>query len=265
MVADDTLIKRLGIHDKLFVSEDENTAKTKIGQQGQWIKVIDTTDGYEGYVAAWYVSTDITPTPKPTTPQPPAPPVPTPRPSSPPPMAPSDALIVYAMTDGLAFRNKPVVVDNTLLQRVPINSQFFTLESSDQATSKLGVNNQWLNVKNVEGDSGYVAAWLVSQYRQDALGVVDKPATLPQSAPSPTKLIVRAAEDGLALRKQPAISDATLVKRYTLLSEFLVLESPDQARGKIGITNQWLHVRGIDGQEGYIAAWYVIERPRVSL
>ena len=55
VVADNTLIKRIPIQGKLIVSEDENTAKTKIGQQGQWISVIDATEGYQGYVAAWYV------------------------------------------------------------------------------------------------------------------------------------------------------------------------------------------------------------------
>lgn len=264
VVTDDNLIKRVPVQGKLFVSEDVNTAKSKIGQQGQWLKVIDASEGYEGYVAAWYVSVDATPqppVPQPPTPTP-APPAPIPQPPVPSPAQPPvGALIVYAMTEGLALRSQPVVADNTLIDRVPLNSQFLVLEPAAQANTKLGTNNQWLNVKSVEGDTGYVAAWLVSQYRQDALGVVDKPDTPPAPAPPPTKLVVRAAEDNLALRKQPVISDATLIKRYPLISEFLVLEPINQAMTKLGVTNQWLNVRSVDGLEGYVAAWYVVERP----
>jgi hypothetical protein len=37
----------------------------------------------------------------------------------------------------------------------------------------------------------------------------------------------------------------------------LVLESPDQARAKIGKDGQWIRVRDIEGSEGFVAAWYV--------
>jgi hypothetical protein len=265
VVAEDTLIKRLNIHAKLFVSEDVASAKPKIGQQGEWLKVIDADEGYEGYVAAWYVSPEATPqppAPKPPIPAPPAPVTPTPQP---PDQAPADILIVYAMTEGLAFRSQPVVAGNTLIKRVPVNSQFLSLEPVGKASTKLGVINQWLNVKDVEGVLGYVAAWFVSQYRQDILGVTDTPVTIPTPGSAPTKLVVRAAEENLALRKQPLISDTTLIKRYPLISEFLVLESVDQAQAKIGVTNQWLHVRALDGQEGYLAAWYVVIRPAVRV
>jgi hypothetical protein len=29
--------------------------------------------------------------------------------------------------------------------------------------------------------------------------------------------------------------------------------------GRIGQQNQWLHVRAKEGDEGYVAAWYVIK------
>jgi hypothetical protein len=263
VVTDDTLLKRVPIQAKFFVSEDVDTAKAKIGQQGQWLKVIDASEGYEGYIAAWYVTADAATQPAPA-PQPPAPPPPAPVPQ-PPAQPPTDALIVFATTEGLALRSQPVVTDNTLLTRVPVNTQFIVLEPKAQASSKLGVNNQWLNVKDVEGDVGYIAAWLVSQYRQDALGVADKPVTPPVPAPPSAKLVVRAAEDNLALRSQPLISDATLIKRYPLLSEFLVQEPIAQARAKLGVTNQWIKVHSLDGLDGYVAAWYVVERPSVKL
>lgn len=263
VVQDDTLIKRVPLQAKFFVDEDVDAAKAKIGQQGQWIKVIDAVDGYEGYVAAWYVSADVSqqpPAPLPPTPPTPVPPSPVPQPPAPP----SDGnLIVYVITDGLALRSQPVVADNTLINRFPVNSQFLVLEPSAQAVPKLGITNQWLNVRDVEGDSGYMAAWFVSQYRQDALGVSDTSTEPPAPAPTATKLVVRAAEDNLALRNQPVISDTTLIKRYPIVTEFLVLEPISQAQAKLGVLNQWLNVQALDGTVGYVAAWYVVVRPLI--
>jgi O-acetyl-ADP-ribose deacetylase (regulator of RNase III) len=42
----------------LDVLEDPDRAEAKIGVQGQWLQV-RTPDGVEGYVAAWYVGTDV--------------------------------------------------------------------------------------------------------------------------------------------------------------------------------------------------------------
>ena len=41
-----------------------------------------------------------------------------------------------------------------------------------------------------------------------------------------------------------------------LNSALLVIES-GEAASKIGVQNQWLQVRDIEGKEGYVAAWYV--------
>lgn len=268
VVLEETLIKRLGLETKLFVSEDVNAAKAKVGVQDQWIKAIDGQEGYEGYVAGWLLATaQAAPPTQPTQPaQPQQPPVvvtPT-SPTTPTTPEPSVAFIVYAMSDGLALRSQPVVADNTLLKRLPLNAQFVSLEPLSQAFPKLGQVNQWLQVKDVEGDQGYVAAWYVSQFRQDVLGVKDQSTPPPTSATIPARLVVRAAEEGLALRSQPQVSDATLMRRYPLLSEFLVLDPVAQALPQIGQNNQWLKVRAIDGQEGYVAAWYVIKRPAVA-
>ena len=36
------------------------------------------------------------------------------------------------------------------------------------------------------------------------------------------------------------------------------LEDAEKARAKIGVINQWLHIRTAKGIEGYVAAWYVL-------
>jgi hypothetical protein len=68
-------------------------------------------------------------------------------------------------------------------------------------------------------------------------------------------LKVKATAEGIALRKQPVVSDATLLKRLPLGTEFTVTES--NAEGKIGRNDQWLKVKDPGGTEGFVAAWFV--------
>lgn len=173
---------------------------------------------------------------------------------------PGSALILYAMADGLALRSQTEISDATLIKREPLNAQLLVLEDHAQALAKIGVTGQWLQVKDIEGDQGFVAAWYVAQTPSHALGV----APAPQAPPAPSKLVVRPTTDNLALRKQPVIADATLITRCPLWTEFLVLEPVSQGLAKIGQTGQWLNVATIDGQQGYVAAWYVSQRPAAS-
>lgn len=263
-IAENNLIIRLPLQEKLYVAEDTNAAQAKIGVQGKWIQVIETQKGYQGYVAGWYVAANPQPTPAPTPPPAPTPapaPSPAPTPSPQPLPAPGQpgALIVYALSDGLALRSQPVIGDTTLIRREPLNAQLLILEPAVQAQSKLGVVNQWLQVQDILGVQGYVAAWYVSTNPQLPLGVAPVPS--PALDPSPDKLVVRSNIDNLALRTQPVIADSTLIKRYPLPSDFLSLEPVSPGLAKIGQTGQWLNVQTIDGQQGYVAAWYVGQCP----
>ena len=66
---------------------------------------------------------------------------------------------------------------------------------------------------------------------------------------------VRATAEAIALRKQPVVSNATLIKRLPLGTEFVVTEPNGET--KIGRNDQWLKVRDAAGTEGYVAAWFV--------
>ena len=66
---------------------------------------------------------------------------------------------------------------------------------------------------------------------------------------------VRASAEGVALRSQPVISDATLIKRLSLGTELTVLEP--NAEAKIGKNDQWLKGKDPTGTEGVVAAWFV--------
>ena len=88
------------------------------------------------------------------------------------------------------------------------------------------------------------------------IAVQAQPAgTAPVGSSNGGSLKVRATAEGIALRKQPVVSDATLIKRLALGTELLVLEP--NAEVKIGRNNEWLKVKDPTGAEGVVAAWFV--------
>jgi uncharacterized protein YkwD len=128
------------------------------------------------------------------------------------------------------------------------------LEGADSVQKKVGVYGKWLMVKDARGNSGYVAAWLVVPSLDD----------VPEPEPEPAQMTVivflSLGSGGLRMRAQPSLG-GTLVTILPGGSELAVLEDPSTARPKIGVTNQWLHVRDGQGHVGYVAAWYVSETP----
>jgi len=59
----------------------------------------------------------------------------------------------------VALRRSTVIADHTLIKRLPNNSPVLTLEKG--ANSKIGVDGQWLKVRDTSGTEGFVAAWYV--------------------------------------------------------------------------------------------------------
>ena len=250
------LWKRLTAGSELLSLEDAATTKAKLGQQGQWVQVQDST-GQQGYTAAWYVSVDKNAQP--------APPAVTPATTSAPAAAPVPATAVSAAkvpvppgamellpTEELAFRTQPVIAENTLIRRVPLTEKFISLEPTDQTIKKVGVTGQWLNVQDPTGKQGYIAAWYV-KYASGATALAQATATPPADPDAPVK--VRTTIEFVALRKKPVVDPSTLIEYLPIGTELSVIEPGGEQ--KIGANNQWLQVRGIHGTEGYIAAWFV--------
>ncbi len=261
---ENNILRRLPIQTKLIALDPADEAKKKIGVDNQWLEVEEPVRKEQGYVAAWFVSTeppivpDITAVPGQTQTQPEQP-----KP---------DGFVVYVSGDNLAVRSSPMI-GNNLVKRVPINTQFLVLDPEFSAKQKFGKQDQWLKVRDISGDEGYVAAWCLSMYEYiPPLGPV--PAT-PASPPSAAKietsssetetLIVRTTVSDLAFRSQPIILGTTLIKRLPLSTELLVLDPAAEAAAKIGVVNNWIKVRDIQGNEGYVAAWYVVRSPNSSL
>ena len=234
------LRKRLMMGTELISLEPKSTAKPKLGVNNQWIQVQDPA-GDQGYVAAWYVAD--------TRAQPAAPQAMTQTGAG---NLPPGALL-FVPTAQLSLRTEPRVAPETLIRYIAVTEQLISLEPAQQAISKVGVKDQWLRIKDASGKEGYVAAWLVKYISGTTAQQQTTPATVMSSNGGPMK--VRAAAEGVALRRQPVISDATLIKRLPLGTELTVLEQ--NAEAKIGRNDQWLKVKDPTGTEGVVAAWFV--------
>jgi hypothetical protein len=240
------LWKRMLKGTELIALEPKATTKAKIGVNGKWINVQDPK-GDQGYVAAWYVSE--------TKGQPAASPTPTTgstsatKPVTISPAVPAGALMLIPLEE-LSFRSKPVISPETLIRRIPVTEQLICLEQANIAISKIGVTNQWVKVRDSQNKEGFVAAWYV-KYASGSQTV----AATTTSTTTTGALTVKATAEGIALRKQPVVSDSTLIKRLPMGTVFTVTEA--NAEGKIGKNDQWIKVKDPAGIEGYIAAWFV--------
>jgi hypothetical protein len=250
LVSDATLIERVPINSQFSVLEADATALPKIGQINQWLPV-QAADGTLGYVAAWYVSlTKETPPALPTTPLPPK--------------EPPAVVVVDTISDGVALRSAPMVSDASLIKYLPLGAQLQVLEDGTGAQNKIGVLDQWLQVKDITGTVGLVAGWCVAlSTGQVALGTKAQttPSTAPAASSAPTPVLLRATQDGLALRSAPVIADSTLLKHLALGAELTSTEAPELVLPKIGQVGDWIQVQDVTGAEGYVAAWYVALRP----
>lgn len=246
------LWKRMVAGTEFICLEPRATAKAKIGANGQWINVQDPV-GDQGYVAAWYVSdTKAQPAPsQPTTTMATMAPAKPGTVSTPAVKVPPGSLGLVPIEE-LSFRTQPLIDPSTLIRRVPMTETLICVEPANQAIPKVGVTGQWLKVRDASNKEGYVAAWYV-RYASGS-----QPATTSTTAPASVNggpLKVTATAEGIALRSQPIVSDATLIRRLPIGTVFTVTEL--NAEAKIGRNDQWLKVKDPSGTDGYVAAWFV--------
>jgi len=169
---------------QLQVIEDKTGALSKIGVTNQWLYVADPS-GNQGYVAAWYVqqvqgsasgsiaAPASTSTPAPVPASTPSTPSPASTPSTPTPPASSSQApasqpqrlmlkVANAVgTGGLRLRAFPSLAGS--LVGIEKAGAFLTvIEPPNSALVKVGVVNQWINVRDPNGLRGYVMASYVS-------------------------------------------------------------------------------------------------------
>jgi len=245
------LWKRMVAGTELICLEPKATARAKLGVNGQWINVQDPK-GDQGYVAAWYVA-DTKSQPAAVTVAAKAPAAVRPAAATAPAVKLPAGALAFVPTEELSFRTQPVIAPETLIRRIPTTEQVVSIEPANQAIPKVGVTGQWLKVRDASNKVGYVAAWYV-KYASGS--TAQQPATAaPAAASNGGAVKVKATAEGIALRKQPIVSDATLIKRLPLGAEFVVLEP--NVDTKIGKNDQWLKVKDPTGAEGFVAAWFV--------
>jgi hypothetical protein len=248
LVSDATLIERVPLNTAFSVLETDAVALPLVGQVNQWLPV-KAADGTVGYVAAWYVSlTSQTP------------PAATPAPASA--NVPAPVLVVNTISAGVALRSAPLVSFATLIKYLPLSAQLQVVEDATIAQGKIGILDQWLQVQDITGKVGLVAGDCVAlSTGQAALGTVPQTMPAPADGGSPDALLLRVTQDGLALRSAPVITDATLIKHLALGAELVSTEALQTALPKIGQVGDWIQVQDVTGAQGYVAAWYVIQRP----
>ena len=189
---------------------------------------------------------------------------------------PADALTLYVIEDDLALRADPSI-SGYLWKRMTASSELKSLESAASTKSKLGQLGQWVHVQDAKGQQGYAAAWYLSEDKnaQPALAPVSPQigATTSEAAAPETNTAVTASSatkiplppgamellptEEVAFRKQPVISDNTLIRRIPSTENLISLEPTNQTIKKVGVTGQWLNVQDQSGKQGFVAAWYV--------
>jgi hypothetical protein len=147
---------------------------------------------------------------------------------------------------GLNFRTAPVVGD--AITRLPDKTILGSLEDAAVTRQKVGQHNEWLWVRTSDGQVGYVAAWY--------LAMPGSTASAPSTGGESHRVQVNSPDEPLKLRQGPDTSQPILdrLPHTTLLES---LEAPGATLNKVYQLGQWLHVRTLAGQEGYVAAWYL--------
>jgi SH3-like domain-containing protein len=254
----------------LRILEPVDVALPKIGVYDQWIKARDG-QGREGYVAAWYVEKGLTvegteePSIPEATPEPvPPAPVPTDQVSDSEvePHPEVEALTVHVSQSvgdaGLRLRKTPST-GGALVAIEKAGAALTVLEPPKTAKPKIGKKGKWIHVSDPKRRQGFVAAEYVELGAGTIIGepvppppVLSEVEVEPETALS-TVYVSGAAAAGLRMRSAPTTNSPTL----KVLAPNTTLTLLEDTAELVGAYNKWLKVRDPEGDEGYVAAWYV--------
>jgi uncharacterized protein YgiM (DUF1202 family) len=153
-----TILKMYPIGTELKVLEAAAEVKRKVGVNFEWLKVADV-EGKQGVVAAWYVSIVSLGAFGPEAQ----------RQTTGPNFAIGEAppLVLRTTEDSVALRSKPYISKDTLICRVPKGTELVVMGSQSAAAKKVGQTGKWIKVKDVKGNKGYIAAWLLKERPED--------------------------------------------------------------------------------------------------
>jgi len=201
--------------------------------------------------------------------------------------------IPVSVEAGLRLRSAPTTASATVAIEPP-GANLRVIEPVDVATSKVGVYDQWIKVRDEQGCEGYVAAWYVEA--GPTVEGVEKPEITPVTSeveveaatepvpeakpePEPTPIPVpepvteqepatltvyvsqSVGDAGLRLRKTASLG-GTLVTVEKAGTALTVLEPEKKAKPKVGVKGKWLHVSDPKRLSGYVAAEYVDQKSK---
>jgi cellulose synthase/poly-beta-1,6-N-acetylglucosamine synthase-like glycosyltransferase/uncharacterized protein YgiM (DUF1202 family) len=137
----------------VVVIEPVDAAETKIGTAGEWVQV-QLENGVKGYTAAWLYTvadTDV------------AGDVGTPPDASidaesVPDNGGGGSLTLAPINDGVRIREEPV--NGRIVGVTAAGELVAVIEPVEEAVNKIGVDGEWVQVRNADGVEGYTAAWL---------------------------------------------------------------------------------------------------------
>lgn len=158
------------------------------------------------------------------------------------------------------------------LSMVSFGDLLESLEPHATTREKIGREDAWLNVRSLDGTEGYVACLFLAVHQDPAPELRLPPAPPPSSLPgimapyaatpampdkaaTPDKpLLVTPFEDRIRVRARPV--DGEMLDSISRGDVAEVLEARAGALSKIGVQDEWLHLRSPEGVEGYSAAWF---------
>jgi len=210
---DAPILTTLPVSEGLAVLGNADVERPKIGQQGQWLRV-RTASSQEGFVAAWLVDE-------------------TRQEAFPP-----SGLIVYPAGQANLRSGPGTAFD--LIGSFAYTDPLSVLGDIDTARSKIGHQNQWLQVQAQNGQRGFIAAWLVH---------------ITGEAPPSSGLVVFPTTT-VNIRAHPT-TDANVLCMVGPGDRLEALGDLATARSLLGQQEQWLNVRTPMNMTGYVAAWLV--------
>lgn len=167
-------------------------------------------------------------------------------------------------SSGLRLRKQPNTA-GALVVVLPAGASLQVLDEPEVAKPKIGQNNAWLWVRDRNSREGYVAAWFVEldKARSESSGdtVSFDVSDFTDIEPEPFLVHVSSlarSYGGLRLR-QGASERAPTIKKLAVDTPLTVLDDASIAEARLGKYNMWIKVREPLGDEGYVAAWFVVK------
>ena len=173
--------------------------------------------------------------------------------------------------DGLRVREQPV--SGKPIGQIYAGEIIESLEDDATTASKIGVDDQWIEIKTSAGVKGFTAAWMLAFAPGQEIPAKEPDTVAAQAAAQTTEpatktedTVTAAAETGdvvalkptikaLRLRAQPV--DGDQVGLVSLDDVLISMEDRATTEAVLGVKDKWLHVKTIYGQEAYTAAWFL--------